>query len=479
MGARGFARMQGSCYTKTMSNNEDFTTVGKGKALLTRRQLLYGAAGIGAVAAVGAGAFAINASRQAEQESQTTTTVETDDVESLSVPESSLVTLNDFEALESAEMRVELKSTFELTYGTLVWMTDDDVAACLLPTEKGSPLAQIGLLRLGNGNLTKVRKKAVGSKDRFEIYDVRASSQAMIWTEANVLDGKWRIYCATLSGDSAGDAQLLEEGDATYETPTLAIAGNRAFWQVLPKAPNSAGLPSRLMGVTAGRNDATCVFESARRMGTPPYSGDGVIAISPRLDRASVYYQLTAIDAQTGDVVDRLTMPQSMSPLEAGWGATGFMFSLPDIYDNGTAISNLGTYTPRVKPENGNYGASQWFGFARTPSAAPAWCNDLLVVKSSYSVCGVDLNAGNYFAIDVDNGADTYGDYLATSGAHPAFLTYANIDHDPVNAKSIHACRAKLWQPHALTAAPQEGEGTGEGEGAAEGEGGAENAVQA
>lgn len=439
-------------------------------ALLTRRGFLYGAAGVGAAAAIGAGVFAFNATRGGDEPSASASGGG-GEVAALEVPESALTTLNELEVLDYAENRVQLAGTYDLTYGTLVWACDDDVAACLLPTEKGSPLAQIGLLNLGSGNLTTVRTKAEGAADRFEIYDVRATSSGLIWTEANIMSGTWRIYAAKLSGASAGAAQLLEEGDATYDTPTLAVSGTRAFWQVVPKAPNTDGLTSRLMGVTFGSDDAACIFESARRMATPPYSANGSIVIAPRIDRASVYYQLTNIDAQTGEVLDRLTMPQSMEPLEAGYGANGFMFSLPAIYDNGTAISNLGTYTPRTKPD-GSYSAAQWFGFARTPSAAPAWCDDLLIVKSSYSVCGVDLAAGHYFAIDVENGADTYGDYLASSGTHPTFVTFSNIDHNPVNEKAIHACRVKVWQPHELTSTPPEGaegeEGTEATEAAAE-----------
>lgn len=420
--------------------------------LVSRRRFLYGALGVGAVAAVGAGAYALNASRGQQEATADIASGGEGEVAALEAPESSLVTLNDFEALEEAEQRVTLSATFDLAYGTLVWVDDDQLAACLLPTEKGSPLAKVGLLNLGNGNLTTVRSEAVGTKDRFEIYDVRATSSGMIWTEASVLDGLWRIYASKLSGVTPDEPQLLEEGGSDYETPTLAVVDDRAFWQVVPKAPNEKGLTSRLMGVTFGSNDASCVFESARRMGTPPYSANGSVVISPRIDRSSVYYQLTNIDAKSGQVTDRLTLPQSMAPLEAGYGETGFMFSFPDIYNNETAISNLGTYTPRSKPDGLNYNSARWFGFARTPSAAPAWCDNLLIVKSSYSVCGVDLEAGQYFAIDVENGADNYGDYLASSGTHPTFVTYSNIDHQPVNAKAIHACRVKVWTPHPLTA---------------------------
>lgn len=414
------------------------------QTLLTRRKFLYGAAGIGAVAAVGIG---VNVVRGSHSDEAPTINVGNVEIPVLEVPESATTTLNDLESLESYEGQVQLTGNYELPYGTLIWVNDDSVAACLIPTETGSPLAQIGLFSLGSGTMTVALDKAVGANERFEVYDVRATSSGMIWTEANVLDGAWRIYAAKVSGNSAGTPKLLEEGGSAYETPMLAVSGDRGFWQVLPKAPNPDGLTSRLMGVTFGEDNAQCVYESKRRMGTPPYSAEGSIVISPRVDSPTVYYQLTNIKADSGEILDQLTLPHGMAPLEAGYGETGFTFSFPDIYDYGGGISNLGTYTPKTKPENGNYGKTQWFGFSRTPSAAPAWCKGLFIVKSSYSVCGVDLNAGTYFAIDVDDGADSYGEYLATSGTHDTFVTYTNIDHSPVNAKATHACRVKVWTP--------------------------------
>lgn len=242
-----------------------------------------------------------------------------------------------------------------------------------------------------------------------------------------------------------GEAILVEEGDSAYDTPMLAVSAKRAFWQVVPKQPNDAGLASRLMGASFGKGDAACVYENVRRMGTPPYSAIDSVTVAPRLDASGAYYQLTNIDATSGATLDTLTLPSGMLPLEAGYGQTGFMFSFTDIYDFGGAIANLGTYTPFEKPSDGNYNNASWFGFARTPTAAPAWCNDLLIVKSSYSVCGVDLKNRTYFAIDVDNGADTYGEYLASSGTHGSFVTYTNIDHKPVNGDAVHACRVKIW----------------------------------
>ncbi len=414
-----------------------------GQLLVTRRAFLYGTAGAagtlaatGALAAVGLGATGCSAIGG-----------QSDDVDYLKVSTDSLVTLNDFEALESPEGKIQLIGQHEIPYGSLVWATDDEWAACLLPTDSGSPLTQVGLLSLGSGMLNVVLGRAVSFTEHYEIYDVRATSTGMIWTEANVLKGSWRIYTAKLKeGAIEGEPVLAEEGDSSYETPTLAVADNRAYWQLVPKLKdNPDRLASRLMAASFGRDSATCVYENERRMVTPPYSAADSVTITPRLNISGSYHRLTNIGAKSDDVEDMLTLPGGMAPLEAGYGPNGFMFSFSNIYDYGEGISNLGTYTPLDKSSAGAYEGSKWFGFTRTPTAAPAWCKDLLIIKSTYSVCGVDLDKGEYFAIDVDNGADDYGDYLATSGTRTKFVTYANIDHQPIGAAPVHACRVKIW----------------------------------
>ena len=403
--------------------------------LVSRRAFLYGAAAAGAVAAAGlvlAGCNALGGG--------------SDEIAYLEVPESSLVTLNDSEALESAEGRVQLLNVFEIPYGTLLWANDDEIAACLLPTSSGSPLTQVGLLFLGSGNLDVLLDRAVGYAEHFEVYDVRATSNGIVWTEANILQGTWRVYTAKLAGGVMdGGPVLAEEGDASYETPMLAVTATRAFWQVVPKAPNDAGLASKLMAAAFGSSDSECVYENARRMGTPPYSDSDSVTIAPRLDNSTTYYQLANVNAKSGAIEETVTLPGGMSPLEAGYGKTGFMFSFANIYNYGDGISNLGTYVPMRLPSDGNYSNVKWFGFARTPTAAPAWCNGLLIVKSSYSVCGISLDDGWYFALDVDDGADDYGDYLASSGMHGNFVTFSNIDHQPIGAAAIHCCRVKVW----------------------------------
>ena len=403
------------------------------QVLVTRRRFLYGAIGVGAVAVVGVGAAVAGAHS------------DDNEITYLEAPDDALTPLTDLEVLDSPDGMVSQIGEFDLPYGTLVWANDDQVAACLLPTETGKPLTQIGILSLGSGALTTVLEEAVGSKEGFEVYDVRATSKGAIWTEADVLEGTWRVYSALLSNGTLVNPVKLEEGDATYDTPTIAAVGDKALWQVLPKLPNDQGLTSRLMKATIGTPSATTVLENARRMGTPLYAAEDSVVITPRVDSSSIYYQLSNVKVSSGEVDDTLTLPGAMHPLEAGYGRNGFMFSFSDIYNYGGAIKNMGTYTPMEKPQNGDYDNAKWFGFARTPTAPPVWCKDLFIVKSSYSVCAVDLKAGQYYAFDVDNGADSYGEYLASTGTHDTFVTYTNIDYSPVGSDPVKTCRVKVW----------------------------------
>jgi len=166
--------------------------------LMSRRSFLYGTAAAGATAALAMGLTGCNAMAG------------NDEVAYLEVPESSLVTLDDFQELENPDGSIHLVDTFDLPYGTLVWVNDNEVAACLLPTSTGSPLTQVGLLWFGSGSLDTVLQRAVGTVDHFEIYDVRATSNGIVWTEANVLQGLWRVYTAKIGGGTIdGEPQLL------------------------------------------------------------------------------------------------------------------------------------------------------------------------------------------------------------------------------------------------------------------------------
>lgn len=436
-------RSSASGPSKRPSANSDggmrVPTPNGGEVLLTRRHFLFGALGVGALAALGGGAGAVM--QQIEKDSA-------DDLVVLEVPESAVTSSDALTLVEDHSTRMSLVGNFELPYGSLVWANDDDFAACLLPNEGARPLTSVAMLALGSGNLVDVLDGAVGLADGFEIYDVRGTSSGLIWTEADILDGIWHIYTARFDGGALGEPALVDEGDSDWETPSIAIAGNRAFWQVLPVADGPRRTEDSLLKrATVGSTEAEVVYTSHGRMATPPYALEDAVVITPRTDTGSIHYQLTCIDAASGDVRDTMVLPTSMRPLEAGYGKTGFSFSFDAIYNYGGGIANLGTYTPMNKVADGNYSGAPWFCFGRTPTAAPAWCGDYFMVKSRSAVCGVNFANNEYFSFDVENGADTYGEYLASSGTHGTAVTFANIDHKPLDGEAIKLCRVRVWSP--------------------------------
>lgn len=412
--------------------------------LISRRAFVAGAVGVGAIAAMAAGGVYLN--HRAEEQAASAVT-------SLEVPNSSVtLATSAYEQIEDYTTRIQNSITVELPYGSLVFATDDFVAACLIPTNGAAPLNTVSLLTLGGGQEIPLLDGAIGMKEGYEIYDVRASSSGIIWVEADILDNIWRVYGATLEGDSytLGEAILLDEGDASlYETPTLGVVGSFGFWQVLPKLGGEAITEDSLFKRSAfGSGNTEVLYTSHGRMATPPYScADGVV-ISPRVDTSGIYYQLTKMDAASGTVQDTLVLPASMKPLEAAYGPTGFAFSLDAWYQYAEGLDSIGTYTPVSLPEGDTqaYSSSSWICYDRTPTAPPAWCSGNLIVKSRYSVVGVDIAAQQTFVIDVDSGADTYGEYLATTGERNALVTFTNIDYTPLSGDATHCCRVKVWQ---------------------------------
>lgn len=308
-----------------------------GDIVLTRRHLLIGAAGVAAVAGVGVGSSIISSTFGDEAS-----------LDILSVPTSSVTSMADYEQVD-AEEYMYLDSEYELPYGTLVW-ANGSMAACLMPGDTGSPLNHLGVLFLSSGYCPVVLDHAVGSSEGYEIFDVRGSSNGLIWTEANILEGTWRVYSAVLNDDALGDAVLLEEGDSEWETPTLAAVGSYVFWQILPSLSGShTAEQSVLKKARLGTSTGTVVYQSTGRMATAPTTTAESVIISPRAKAEGMYYQLTNLRAADDQVLDTMVLPQSMRPLEVGYGTNGFNFSFDAIYNYGDGISNLGTYTPLEK----------------------------------------------------------------------------------------------------------------------------------
>ena len=437
--------------------------------LLTRRHFLYGAAGAAALAAIGGGA-AWAAGNSSDKKA----------LETLTVPEANVVLDSSLEEIGDTDDALVLATSAKLPYGTLLWCSDDAVAACLLPTETAKPLAQVGLLDLATGEYATVIEHAVGEDEGFEIYDVRANANGAIWTEADILDSQWRVYGAALSGESLGEPRLLDEGDADWEMPSLAVAGGYGFWQRLPQLDGNARVENSLLKrASFGSADAEVVYSSQGRMACAPIScGDGLVA-TPRARVSGTYYQLTRIDGTSGAVTDACVLPSSMRPLEAGWGRTGFNFAFDGIYNYGDGIANLGTYMPlnalssprlagtdlegvegpgtddpHIPASAANlttplYSADSWFHYVANPLSAPCWCGNWVLVRGGSSVCAIDLEGRRYARLPLQEGSGDYNDFLASTHIGQRAVTYCNVDYTPINGEQQKHCLVRIWEPAA------------------------------
>lgn len=496
--ARGLQNATGSAANAPKLRTRQAPPAQEGKTLrlpggrsltVTRRGFIAGAVGAVGVAALGAAGYGAYRARAATGPT----------VESLTVPEDHVVASTDFTRMDDASQGIYLAVSKELPYGTLVYASDNSVAACLLPTDEANPLCQIGLLNLSSGQCPTVVSQAVGHSDGFQIFDVRACSSGVVWTEANIMDGLWRVYAATTDGSSIGEPICLEERDSLWEMPTLAACAGYAWWQMNPD-PNGTAKRERsvLMRAAFGSEAAEEAYSSSARMSTPPYATADGIVITPRVEGSSSYTQLTYLSASTAQVLDALALPSTMRPFEAGYGPTGFHFSFNAIYKVGQGIKDLGTYVPMAPTaaatmatetaaahaarqqalaqaeEDGKeaapetmlginatsvvhavdsaaataYSEGEWFRFARTPSAPAAWCGNWFMVMASPSVCGMNFNTREYFSLDVKSGAASYGDYLASTGACERLVTFTNIDYTPIGGSREKYCLVRVWAPN-------------------------------
>lgn len=421
--------------------------------LLTRRHFLYGLAGMAALAVVGSSSYAFDQMSIAEASERV-----------LSVPTTAVFTTDDLAFLETSATPVKLQRELKLPYGTQAWSSTDNTAACLIPAESSTPLTQVGIITLADGVCTTVLDRAVGADEGYEVYDVRACDSGMVWIEANILKDVWRVYQAPLTlspggtGPSLGEAHRCAEGGGDWEMPTLAAAGAYAFWQELPRLDGEASkensLLKRVRFGSAADAEPEVVLTSEGRMATPPSATTTGITVTPRAAMDTVNYQLTYLDAADAAVLDTLILPSSMRPMEATYGRTGFSFCFDGIYDYGGGIANLGTYVPvdqkPVETEDpieaaARYGQGRWFRFPRTPTAAPAWCGPYFMVKSTGAVCGMNLDSHEYFSLETHDGANDFGDHLASTGMGNRIVTFSNVDHTPLNGEQEKYSLVRIW----------------------------------
>lgn len=422
-----------------------------GKILISRRNVIFGAIGAGVLLAGASGIKYV-----ADKVNNSISGVDT-----LEVAKNQIINSEDFNKIDDPKYKVS--RNIQLPYGTLAWSNSSNYVTCLVPTKVAKPLAEVILVSISTGNQIKLIDESVGQKDGFEIYDVRSTDSGIIWTEVNILQGEWKIYCSELNNNMTVSPVLVDNGNSDWETPTIAASENTAYWQVLPQqdGPSSklnsslhkisfsklnvsdSSYTKNLSNNTDIKDCPTVIYTSNSRMATPVNIYKGKAVITPRAESKGVFYQLTYLDTN-GNVEDKICLQQNMKPMEVGYGNNGFVFSFDAIYNYGEGISNLGTYTPIQKSTN--YNNSKWLNFSRNPTSAPAWCDNYFIIRSTMAICVLDLEQHNYWVLDRPNASDDYGDYLACSGDVSAIVSYANIHDQPVSGEEKKYCSLRIWE---------------------------------
>ena len=390
-------------YMPELNNQRDFQ--------ISRRQFLIGSAA-STLVILGSTAILSGCSQNAK------------DVEvvpgELEVAESQVVSSSDFNEMELSECAAET-AAFDLPMGSIGHMDCDDIAVMIYPGETNDVLTQMGLLAIGGGGLSSVLSQAVGHSEGFVIYDARCNDNVIIWVESNFLTSEWRVYISNVESSwGIGTPVQIDEGDADFDPPMLCVCGSKAYWTVMPTATGGAkNSDSYLKCATMSNTTPQIVYTSHGRMITNPQASGNIVTIVPRAETSSTRYQMTALDNTTGELVAAEILPSSMKAYDAIYMDGKFVFSIEATYSYGGGIANFGTYAAM---DNGMY-----MRFNRTPMDTTSMCGKYLMVKSSKSVCGVDLSSQSYFAIPTYSGCESYGDFLLCAGERSQIVTYTSV----------------------------------------------------
>jgi hypothetical protein len=389
-----------------------------------------------AAAAVASGAVVLSGcepSKEEQFEQLVTQGVQDKDIETLNVETEQVLEASNFDEV-AFDKYLKLEATWELPFGSLLYQVDTTYALVMLPGGVGESLRKLALLDLGTGTLTTLREASVGTGKNVVIYDARASRTRLIWVEVDLGSRSWRTYVAPLVGAMAGEARMVEEGDSDYDPPLLAVAGDKAYWTVMPNATGPANLEDSLLmalgsfqetggGEGAGLGAVTgtpyTVLASHGRMITNPLVTNGIVTFVPRVDTSNVYYQLTALNCSNDKAVDFQILPRPLRVTDALYLGSGFLFCIEDTYEyeDVKGIFQFGTYL-QLDQET-------FLHVNRPPTCAAVRLGDCLIVKSTASIVGIDLVKRATFVVDLPPLCSAFGEALAGWGNQEKVVTYS------------------------------------------------------
>jgi hypothetical protein len=392
--------------------------------LLSRRQFLGALAATGAAAAT-AGAVLVSGCSSGDGDGSELENIVSQNagdasIDTLEVEVEQVVESSDYDEAPWTDY-LKLTKTWELPYGTLLFMEAPSLCTLLMPGDAAGSLMQLALLDVNNGTVSVLLEHAQGQDEGYVIYDARASELAVIWVECNLATGAWRTYLAQLAGTTLGRAHLLDEGDAVYDPPRLAISGNKAYWTFMPNAAGPASTEdSYLRYATVGAGEAPVtnrsVYVSHGRMITNPEVSGDTLTIVPRVDTGNIYYQITALDIAGDRTTAVSILPQSMRVSDAVHLPTGFSFCTENNYGYAAGLAYFGTYYQLA--------SDRYLHVSRQPAGAPVFFNNCLVVKSTKNIVGMDTDKNRFFILDTIPGCADHGDILAACGIQDRLVAY-------------------------------------------------------
>lgn len=328
-------------------------------------------------------------------------------------------------AYSEADLKLKEKGNWTLPMGTVLRQGSGTWIPALAEASTAIPVMKAAALSTRSGQMADVVTSLVmGNEPNMAIYDVRCSEEVYAWIEIDMLSRAWTLFAQRFSnGAVSGLVSTLSEGDADWDPPLFAVAGDTVVWQVMPSISGSKTRESSYCYLWhLGDHDAQAVVSSPGRFATPPAVSENTITLAPRV-RASegVFYGITAYSLRDdmATVVDQLVLPQTVRPFRAVRMADQFAFSIEANYSSGGLLGQMGTYI--------GTGDGPFITVVREPSAQVAGKENLYIIKNRASYFVLNTKKETYAILGAANHCVDYGEYPACEGVCSSFVTFATV----------------------------------------------------
>lgn len=383
------------------------------KRSLTRRQIMKGAGAGAAASFAGSVAAFLSSCKKAvddEASSQNTPAV---------IDESNYIDLMKF---ESRDPDINLLHTYHLPKGSVLHVSTPKQAAVLCRNDDSLVLSHAGIFSFSSGKYHTVIDKPTTSKEKgaYSIYDVRCSDHLIVWSEVDYDTNAWELYCATLGDDlKASNTINLDSGDSSYLPADFETYGNHVYWQRCPNPSKDKKTEhSFLFRWTLGDNNGVKLIESPGIFATAPTISKDRITVTPRVNQEQgVYYGISVLNADTGELVTSMTMPKTVKPYAAVYADGRFGICIEASYNFGGLLGHLGTYLGHAQ--------EKFYACMREPYTAPLVVSGRIVLKNRGSFLVFDRTDNTFFRLPATNNSLDWGDFNAQVGDADHLIVYA------------------------------------------------------